>query len=288
MDDNRKKIGDVLVEAGIITETTLERALARQRGTSKRLGIVLEEMGVITEEELAEALAKQSGFKSTSGFAHYPFSRDLLDLVPEEMAICRMVFPLKRNETTLALAINDPNDRDTLDLLGRQTGLRIMPVLASRKEIREAVRRHYMPGDATYAGEQKKILAVEDSPAMLTVLRNTLEEEGYLVITAMDGLDGLKKAMQELPDLIITDALMPKMDGMSMMATLRSSPETSAIPAILLTGQTAGEEEKKALESGFIDVIHKPAQPIRVVSRVKRAFQIMESLKNVGSFGPHD
>lgn len=281
-----KMIGNILVETGIITATTLERALERQKGTSKRIGIVLEEMGVITEEELAEALAKQTGYKSTTGFAQYPFKKELLTLVPDEIAICRMVFPLKRNETTLALAVNDPNDRETIDLLSRQTGLRIMPVLAPRHEIREAVKLHYMSGEVTDAEGRKKILVVEDSPSMVTVLKNTLEEEGYAVVTATDGLEGLKKAMQELPDLIITDALMPKMDGVTMMSTLRSSPETAMIPAILLTSQTAGEEEKKAFEAGFIDFILKPAQPIRVVSRVKRAFQIVESLRNVGGLRP--
>jgi PleD family two-component response regulator len=80
---------------------------------------------------------------------------------------------------------------------------------------------------------------------------------------------------------------MPKMDGISMMNALRSTPETATIPAILLTSQTAGEEEKKAFEAGFIDFILKPAQPIRVVSRVKRAFQIVESLKNVGGLNPY-
>jgi CheY-like chemotaxis protein len=279
--DQHMKIGDILVQAGIITAITLERALARQKGTSLRLGIILEEMGVITEKELAEALAKQTGYKSTSGFAKLHFDQELLSLVPEEMAICRMIFPLKRNETTLALAIDDPNDRETLDLLARQTGLRIMPVLAPRHEIREAVKQHYMSGVVTDAGDKKKILVVEDSPSMVAVLKNTLEDEGYVVVTAKDGIEGLKMAMQELPDLIITDDLMPKMDGFTMMKNLRSSPETASIPAMLITSQSAGEEEKKAFDSGFIDFILKPAQPIRVISRVKRAFQLIETLKSV-------
>lgn len=278
--DQHIKIGDILVQAGIITAITLERALARQKGTSLRLGMILEEMGVITEKELAEALAKQTGYKSTSGFAHLHFDKELLALVPEEMAICRMIFPLKRNETTLALAIDDPNDRETLDILARHTGLRVMPVLAPRHEIREAVKQHYMTGEVTDAGDKKKILVVEDSPSMVAVLKNTLEEEGYVVVTAKDGIEGLKMAIQEIPDLIITDDLMPKMDGFTMMKNLRSSPETAAIPAILITSQSAGEEEKKAFDSGFIDFILKPAQPIRVISRVKRAFQLIETLKS--------
>lgn len=280
--EQRKKIGDILVEAGIITQLTLDRALARQAGTSHRIGIILEEMGVITEEELAQALAKQTGCKSTSGFANYSFPKELLGLVPDDIAIGRLVFPLKRNDTTLALATTDPADVETMETISRKTGLRIMPVLAPRHEIQEAVRRHYLAGETTEANGRKKILVVEDSPSMLTVLKNTLEEEGYLVLTAKDGLEGLKLAVRELPDLIVTDATMPKMDGQTMMRNLQGVPETATIPAILLTSKTAAEVEKMAFEDGFMDFITKPAQPMRVASRVKRAFQIMENIRNAG------
>jgi PleD family two-component response regulator len=274
----RKKIGDILVEAGLISATTLERALTRQKETSRRIGEVLQDMGVITEKELAEGLATQYGFRSSSGFANVSFDKALLALVPEDIAISRLVFPLKKNETTLAVAMDDPWDRETLDLLARKTGLTIMPVLAPLSEIREAVKRNYMGVEITVSSGRKKILVIEDSPSMVTVLRNTLEEEGYQVTVAQDGMEGLKKAMSELPDLIITDAIMPKMDGMTLMKMLRNAPATATIPVILLTSQSAAEAEKKAFEAGFIDYIIKPAPPLRVATRVKRAFQMMENM----------
>jgi hypothetical protein len=67
--EKRKQLGDLLVEAGIITVKTLERALARQKGSGKRLGALLEEMGIITEDELIEALARQFTFKTVMNIA---------------------------------------------------------------------------------------------------------------------------------------------------------------------------------------------------------------------------
>ncbi len=96
--EKKKQLGELLVEAGIITVKTLERALERQRGTGKRLGIVLEEMGVITEWELADALARQFGFKTAKGFAGYSFPMALLDHVHEDMAVEKVVFPLKAQD----------------------------------------------------------------------------------------------------------------------------------------------------------------------------------------------
>src|SRR5512137_2802521 len=76
-----KHLGDILVEAEIISKKTLERALARQKEGKERLGTVLEEMGVITEEELAEALGAQFNFKTIKNFIDHSFSQELLDLL---------------------------------------------------------------------------------------------------------------------------------------------------------------------------------------------------------------
>ncbi|HJV37027.1 MAG TPA: two-component system response regulator, partial [Geomonas sp.] len=75
-------LGELLVESGIITMKTLERALSRQRGSGKRLGVVLDEMGVITPEELIEALARQYGFETVKGIASQVISEHLLELIP--------------------------------------------------------------------------------------------------------------------------------------------------------------------------------------------------------------
>src|SRR6266567_3475373 len=114
-------IGEILVGSGIITVKTLERALVRQQGTGKRLGVVLDEMGVITQEELVEALAAQFGFKTISGIAANCFPGNVLELIPEEIAVRKLVFPLKREDGVLVLAVTDPFDTDTIDFLEKQS-----------------------------------------------------------------------------------------------------------------------------------------------------------------------
>lgn len=274
----RKQLGNILVEAGIITVKTLERALERQKGSGRRLGMVLEEMGVINEEELIEALAKQFGFRTVANFAPHTFLWDVLGLVPEDMAIRKLVFPLKQKDSMLALATTDPFDNDTIDFLARKTGMKIIPVLATRKDIMAAVSQHYLGGKPV-AGDKLKILVVDDSLAIATVIQTALMKEGYEVIIAHDGIDGLKMTFTELPDLIICDTVMPRLDGYGMKKAVHENPATAAIPIILLTSKASGEDEQKALEAGFLDFIPKPVQPIRVVSRVKRAFEIIKNTR---------
>jgi CheY-like chemotaxis protein len=80
-----------------------------------------------------------------------------------------------------------------------------------------------------------RVLVVDDSETVVNFLRMVLESQKYEVDTASDGNEGLAKAHQSLPDLIITDSLMPGMDGFSLLHALRADPATEAVPVIMLT-----------------------------------------------------
>ena len=80
-----------------------------------------------------------------------------------------------------------------------------------------------------------RVLIVDDSETIVNFLRMILESEHYEVDTAFDGTDGLAKAHQSLPDVIITDSIMPGMDGFSLLHALRADPATEAVPVIMLT-----------------------------------------------------
>ena len=80
-----------------------------------------------------------------------------------------------------------------------------------------------------------RVLVVDDSETVVNFLRMVLESQQYEVDTASDGNEGLAKAHQSLPDLIITDSLMPGMDGFSLLHALRADPATEAVPVIMLT-----------------------------------------------------
>jgi DNA-binding response OmpR family regulator len=102
----------------------------------------------------------------------------------------------------------------------------------------------------------------------------SLSKEGYHVLIAHDGVDGLKLAEKERPQVIVTDSVLPRMDGYALFSALKANPMTSAIPVIMLTSKASVEDEQKALETGFIDFIPKPVQPQRIVSRVRRVLEL--------------
>ena len=273
-----KHLGDILVEAELISRKTLERALERQKGEKKRLGMVLEEMGVITEEELAEALAKQFNFKTIKNFISHSFSQELLDLLPSDFAMKKLVFPLKQKDNMLAVAITDPFDVETMEMLSRITGFQIIPVISTRKEILDAISKNYLKSNIGVS-ECDSILVVEDSTTVATVIQVALAKEGFNVLVAHDGLEGLKLAVSERPRIIITDSVMPKMDGFGLLRAIKANPMTADIPVIMLTSKASTEDEQKALEFGFIDFIPKPVQPMRIVSRVKRVLEITQKYR---------
>jgi CheY-like chemotaxis protein len=273
-----KHLGDILVEAEIISKKTLERALVRQKEGKQRLGVVLEEMGVITEEELAEALGTQFNFKTVKNFIDHSFPQELLDLLPSDFAMNKLVFPLKQKDSMLAVAITDPFDMETIEMLSRITGFQIIPVISTRREILDAISRYYLKSSAR-TDSSDAILIVEDSAPVAAVIQVALARAGYQVLMAVDGLDGLKIAISERPRLIISDSNMPRMDGFGLLRALKANPMTSEIPVIMLTSKASSEDEQKALEYGFIDFIPKPVQPVRVVSRVKRALELTRKYK---------
>lgn len=272
-----KHLGDILVEAEIISKKTLERALERQKVDKKRLGAVLEEMGVITEDELTEALSKQFNFKTIKNFVNHSYDQELLDMLPADFAMKKLVFPLKKKDLMMAIAITDPFDLETMEMLSRITGLQVIPVLATRKEILEAISIHYLKSSSSEGGEA--ILVAEDSLPVATLIQVSLAKEGYKVLLAADGLEALKIAMAERPKLIITDSVMPRMDGYGLLRAIKANPLTSEIPIIMLTSKASTEDEQKALEFGFSDFIPKPVQPIRLVSRVKHTLEIARRLR---------
>lgn len=103
------------------------------------------------------------------------------------------------------------------------------------------------------------ILVVEDIPNILELLEITLRFKGYPVVSARNGQEALEKIAQQRPALVITDLLMPKMDGFTLAYTLRSNPLTSQIPIIFISATYITPEDKKfALRLGGVRFIEKP------------------------------
>lgn len=115
---------------------------------------------------------------------------------------------------------------------------------------------------------EKKILIVEDEKILLSLYKEKFELEGFLVVTAQDGEEGLLVTKQESPDLILLDIVMPKMDGLTMAQTLRDSGDQT--PIIFLTNYDDVDRISKAMEIGPIDYLLKADwEPKDIVARVK-------------------
>ncbi len=104
---------------------------------------------------------------------------------------------------------------------------------------------------------QYKILVVEDEEVLLGVLKDRLKNEGFDVVTARDGEQGLKTAIEQKPDLILLDILMPKMGGLTMLKSLRATPEGKDTHVIILTNVSDSKLVHEALTYGVRDFLVK-------------------------------
>lgn len=112
----------------------------------------------------------------------------------------------------------------------------------------------------------ERILVVDDEPEIARVLRGYLEQAGYRVLTAYDGLEALRRARQELPDLVILDLMLPGMDGIEVCRALRQS---TSIPIIMVTARVEEADRVLGLELGADDYVTKPFSPREVLARVR-------------------
>jgi CheY-like chemotaxis protein len=117
-----------------------------------------------------------------------------------------------------------------------------------------------------------KILVVDDTANTVKFLSSMLSKEGYAVITASNGADGIARAEQESPDLILLDVSMPLMDGGMIKDALQQNPRTSTIPVLFLTGLiTPEEEELQKDSSGESLFISKMSDNKHVLEKVAKA-----------------
>ena len=120
----------------------------------------------------------------------------------------------------------------------------------------------------------KKILFVEDESALQKTFGDILKQEGYEMVSALDGEVGLKLAKTQSPDLILLDLILPKMDGFEVLEKLKEIPETKDIPVIILTNMGRMEEIGKSLELGAKTYLVKANYTLQeVVEKVKKALE---------------
>lgn len=120
----------------------------------------------------------------------------------------------------------------------------------------------------------KKILFIEDEEDQVMMVRTRLEACGYALVAALDGEEGVKKALEEKPDLILLDIVMPKMNGYEVCSRLRNDPRTCDIPVIVVTASGLKNLEEKCLALGVQEIIRKPYESSYLAERI--AFHLGE------------
>jgi two-component system chemotaxis response regulator CheY len=117
---------------------------------------------------------------------------------------------------------------------------------------------------------QQTVLTVDDSRTMRRMLKLTLEDGGYRVLQAEDGLLGLEVLKEEIPDVIVTDINMPNMDGFGFIDAVRAQSQFAGIPILVLTTESDRALKERARNAGATGWITKPFEQTRLVDVVRR------------------
>ena len=116
----------------------------------------------------------------------------------------------------------------------------------------------------------KKILVVEDNLDNREVIRTVLEHYGYTVVEAFDGEEGIEKARNEQPDIILMDLSLPKMDGWEATRQIKAMDALKKIPVIAITAHAMSGDEENAIKHGCDGYLAKPCDPKSIVEIVKK------------------
>lgn len=119
----------------------------------------------------------------------------------------------------------------------------------------------------------EKILIVDDDPETVNFLKVVLQRQGYLTLEAINGMQALKAAHSERPDLIVLDVMLPGMDGFEVARSLRNHPDTMTIPILMFTAKTQVEDKITGYESGVDIYLTKPVHPVELQANIKALIQ---------------
>jgi DNA-binding response OmpR family regulator len=112
------------------------------------------------------------------------------------------------------------------------------------------------------------VLVVDDDPVILKLLEVNFEMEGFTVVRAADGAEGLERAREVLPDIVILDVMMPRMTGYEVAKALREDERTAHIPIIFVTARAQSSDVERGMELGVDDYVTKPFDPLDLIARV--------------------
>jgi CheY-like chemotaxis protein len=110
--------------------------------------------------------------------------------------------------------------------------------------------------------EQRSVLVVDDEPDVLLLCRVNLEFEGYRVVEASDGEQALEHLADEVPDVVLLEVMMPKMDGWAVLERIKEDPRTADVPVVMLTAKVQDHDQVRGWSAGAAEYITKPFSPL--------------------------
>jgi CheY-like chemotaxis protein len=143
--------------------------------------------------------------------------------------------------------------------------------IKSLKKMQKLLGVHLRP--AGEADTPNKILLIYHDPGTVRILRYFLEKENYEVHISTNGAEGLKKAAQERPDIVLLDVLLPAMDGYQVLNRLKRDERTAAIPVFVLSVLSQETDILKAIEAGAADYFVKPFSPQIIIAKIRRVLR---------------
>jgi two-component system, sensor histidine kinase and response regulator len=126
-----------------------------------------------------------------------------------------------------------------------------------------------------------RVLVVDDEPSNLFLLEGLLSEEGFSVLTALNGNDAITKAKAEIPDVILLDIMMPKVTGIDVLEVLVKDPVTAKIPVIMVTAKVEAEDVEEALTKGAVEYIKKPINEVEMLARLRTILRLKKQEDNL-------
>lgn len=194
------KLGDMLLEAGLISQKQLDEALDVQKKEGGRLGYILTKLGFVSDEEVTGLLSRQYGIPAVN-LEHFEISEDVLKRVPVEVSQRYAIIPLSRTGSTLTVAIADPTNIFALDDLKFITNLNIEPVVASEFSIRQSIEKYYGTESAMELRKVMEDLAEVDEEEL-----EVIEEDEDLDIESLEA-SSVEAPVVRLVNTILTDAV---------------------------------------------------------------------------------
>jgi type IV pilus assembly protein PilB len=138
----RKRLGELLIDSGVVSEEECQRVLSQQEGNKKRLGELLVEKGICTEHDIAAALSSQLGIEYVD-LKVMPIEPAAVEIIPEKVAMKHLIVPVSMEGKDLHVAMPDPFSYEAFEDAKLASGFRIKPYISTRSDIVWAIKKHY-------------------------------------------------------------------------------------------------------------------------------------------------